>query len=129
MVAGASFSISSMYLIPIFIEHSKQREYSFLIMSDISSQIDVKMTLKVPSMWKVVIHNDDYTPVEFVVALIHKIFDKSIEDATKLTYAVHNNGKAIVGIYTKEIAMTKISLVRENADNFGHPLLATAEEV
>lgn len=92
------------------------------------TQVDVTTNLKMPSMWKVVIHNDDYTPVDFVIALIHKLFDKSIEEATRLTATIHNNGKAIIGLYTKEVATTKVLLVRENADVFGHPLLATAEE-
>ncbi len=92
------------------------------------TQVDVTTNLKTPSMWKVVIHNDDFTPVDFVVALIHKLFDKSIEEATRLTAAIHNNGKALIGLYTKEVATTKVLLVRENSDAFGHPLLATAEE-
>jgi ATP-dependent Clp protease adaptor protein ClpS len=95
-------------------------------MSD--TKTNVTTSLKVPTMWKVIIHNDDFTPVDFVVALIHKLFNKSLEEAMRLTYAVHNNGKANVGVYTKEVAMTKIALVKENAEIFQHPLLATAEE-
>jgi len=84
--------------------------------------------IKIPPMWKVIIHNDDYTPVDFVISLINKIFNKSWEEAVRLTYLVHNKGKADVGIFTKEIAVIKVSQVKEMAEQHGHPLLATMEE-
>ena len=94
----------------------------------VSTDTDITQRLKTPSMWKVIIHNDDFTPVDFVVALIHNIFNKSLEESLRLTYIVHNNGKANIGLYTKEVALTKVSQVLQNAEYFGHPLLATTEE-
>jgi ATP-dependent Clp protease adaptor protein ClpS len=97
-------------------------------MSDLFTQTDAITKIKMPSMWKVVIINDDFTPVDFVIAIIHKLFNKSIEEATLLTYMVHNSGKAVIGLYTKEFAETKVMLVHLNADQYQHPLKAIAEE-
>ncbi len=95
-------------------------------MSD--TNVQTTYQVKVPSMWKVVIHNDDFTPVEFVVALVHNIFGKTRSEAVKIAYIVHNTGKANVGMYSKEVAQTKVMHAILTAEKFKHPLLTTAEE-
>jgi ATP-dependent Clp protease adaptor protein ClpS len=87
-----------------------------------------KTQLKVPSMWKVLLHNDDYTPMDFVIEILIQVFHKGAEEAHTLTMAVHNQGKANVGLYTKEIAETKVLQVERIAREAGHPLKVTAEE-
>ena len=87
-----------------------------------------KQTVKTPSMWKIILHNDDFTPMDFVTKLLVQVFHKSIEESTQIMLTVHNQGKAVVGLYTKEIALTKTSQVMMIAEQYGHPLLCTAEE-
>jgi len=87
-----------------------------------------KTKFKVPSMWTVVLHNDDYTPMDFVIAILTEVFHLSEEVAEVIMLAVHNDGKAPVGKYTKEIAETKAQHVQHLAAMEEHPLLATAEE-
>lgn len=87
-----------------------------------------KTKLKVPSLWKVIIHNDNFTPMDFVVRVLIDIFNKSSEEAIELMLHVHTNGKATVGNYTKEIAETKVSMTLRAATAYQHPLLATTEE-
>ncbi len=94
----------------------------------LNQDTDTTLKLKTPSMWKVVIHNDDFTPINFVIGLIMRVFNKSIDEAVVLTHAVHNNGKANVGPYTKEVALTKVYQVKVYSEQFGHPLTASAEE-
>lgn len=79
-------------------------------------------------MWKVVLHNDDFTPLEFVVELLQAVFNKSTEDAISIAQHVHTSGKAQVGLYTKEIATSKATLAQQIAEDYEHPLLTTAEE-
>jgi len=97
-------------------------------MSDTTTVTNTKIHIKDPSMWKVILHNDDYTPMDFVVQILIQIFDKDIEEATRLMMLVHESGKANVGLYTKEIAATKVILATRAAEAYGHPLMTTAEE-
>jgi ATP-dependent Clp protease adaptor protein ClpS len=94
----------------------------------VATQVQTKQTVKNPSLWKVVLHNDDFTPMDFVTQVLVEIFGKSKAEAEEIMLTVHNMGKANVGLYTKEIAITKITQVRLVSENRGHPLLATAEE-
>ena len=75
-----------------------------------------------PSKFRVVILNDDYTPIDFVVELLSRVFRKSIEEAAALTLSVHNSGSAVAGVYTYEVAET----LKQQADTLsreaGHPL-------
>lgn len=66
-----------------------------------------KNKLKKPSKYQVILHNDDVTPMDFVIAILMKVFSHSEENATQLMWEVHKKGKATAGIYTKEIASTK----------------------
>ncbi|MEO8599206.1 MAG: ATP-dependent Clp protease adapter ClpS, partial [bacterium] len=78
--------------------------------------------LKPPSMYQVLLLNDDYTPMEFVVAIIQEYFNKDRETATHLMLKVHRDGKAVCGVYSKDIASTKVDLVLTHARKAGHPL-------
>ena len=88
---------------------------------------DVKVTLKEPSMYKVVMHNDDFTPMEFVVAVLELFFHMERAIATKIMHEIHMTGKAICGIYSKDIAVTKADQVVEHARKHEHPLLCSIE--
>ena len=87
-----------------------------------------KKKLKKPSLYKVVMLNDDYTPMDFVVYLLKTFFKKNHEEASKIMLEVHNKGAAICGIFTFEIAETKILKVINTARNNGFPLLCILEK-
>ncbi|MBI6548538.1 ATP-dependent Clp protease adapter ClpS [Xenorhabdus lircayensis] len=90
---------------------------------------DTKQKLQPPSMYKVVLNNDDYTPMEFVVDVLQKFFSYDVERATQLMLDVHHKGKAVCGIYTAEVAETKAAQVNMYAKEHEHPLLCTLERV
>ena len=81
-----------------------------------------------PSMYRVLILNDDYTPMEFVVAVIQEYFNKDRETATQIMLNVHRDGKGMCGVYPKDIASTKVELVLTHARKAGHPLQCVMEE-
>ena len=87
-----------------------------------------KKKLKKPSLYKVVMLNDDYTPMDFVVYLLKTFFKKNHEEASKIMLEVHNKGAAICGIFTFEIAETKILKVINTSRNNGFPLLCILEK-
>ena len=89
---------------------------------------EAKPKLKEPSMYKVFLLNDDYTPMEFVVTLLEKLFGMDREKATRIMLQVHSQGKGICGIYTYEIAETKVAQVSEYAQRHQHPLMCSMEE-
>lgn len=84
--------------------------------------------LKEPPMYRVLLHNDDYTTMEFVVEILMYVFNKSVEDATRIMLNVHKIGIGICGVYTYDVAETKVSLVESLARENGHPLKCTMEE-
>lgn len=84
--------------------------------------------VKPPSMYKVILNNDDYTPMEFVIDVLQKFFSYDIERATQLMLMVHYQGKAICGVFTAEIAETKVVYVNRYAKEHEHPLLCTLEK-
>jgi ATP-dependent Clp protease adaptor protein ClpS len=84
--------------------------------------------LKPPSMYQVVLLNDDYTPMEFVVEVIREYFNKDLETAMEIMLKVHHHGKGICGVYPKDIASTKVELVMAHARKAGHPLQCVMEE-
>ena len=88
-----------------------------------------KEKLKKPSLYKVLILNDDYTPMEFVVYLLKSFFNKSNEEATKIMLHVHQNGIGVCGIFSYEIAETKVILVLYTSRKNNHPLQCTMEKV
>lgn len=94
--------------------------------SNIATKTKVK--LKVPSSYKVVLLNDNYTPMDFVEWVLIDIFDKTAEEARELMLAVHHNGRGLAGIYPKQIAEQKVLDVKTLAKQHGHPLRCTMEE-
>lgn len=83
--------------------------------------------LRQPSMYKVVILNDDYTPMDFVVDVLEAFFAMDNEKATRVMLQVHTEGKGVCGVYTKDIAETKAMQVNEYSRNNDHPLLCEVE--
>ena len=81
-----------------------------------------------PSMYKVLLLNDDYTPMEFVIYVLQRFFSKSAEDATKVMLHVHQSGVGICGVFTYEVAETKVTQVMDMARQHGHPLQCTMEK-
>ena len=90
--------------------------------------IDSKIETKKPSMFKVVLLNDDYTPMEFVVYVLEKFFNKNQEEATQIMLHVHQNGIGICGIYTFEVAESKSKAVVDCAKKNQHPLQCAIEK-
>lgn len=83
---------------------------------------------KVPSLYKVILLNDDFTPMEFVVEILRTQFNKDHLQATEVMLTVHNVGRAVCGIYPLEIAETKVSIVVEMARKNGYPLQCVTEK-
>jgi ATP-dependent Clp protease adaptor protein ClpS len=94
----------------------------------IESISEKKGKVSKPSMYKVIILNDDYTTMDFVVEILIKIFTKTLEKANKIMLNVHRRGKGICGLYTREIAETKIETVHTLAQAQGFPLKCTMEK-
>jgi ATP-dependent Clp protease adaptor protein ClpS len=88
---------------------------------------DVEKETKEPDMYKVVLHNDDYTTREFVVEVLQIVFHKPAIEATRIMLDVHNRGKGVVGVYTWDIAQTKVVQVRQMAKAREFPLKCTVE--
>lgn len=83
---------------------------------------------KKPSLYRVLLLNDDYTPMEFVVHVLQRFFNKSIEDATRIMLHVHQHGVGECGVFTYEIAETKVTLVMDFARKHQHPLQCVMEK-
>src|SRR5262245_61976970 len=83
---------------------------------------------KTEDLWRVVLHNDDYTPMDFVVEVLERIFDKSPAESYRIMMKVHVEGRGIAGIYTHEVAETKARTTVDDARQSGFPLLASVEE-
>ena len=81
-----------------------------------------------PPMYKVLLHNDDYTTMEFVVELLMSVFHKTFEEATRIMLNVHKTGYGVCGIYTFEIAETKVETTHEFATERGFPLKSSIEK-
>lgn len=92
---------------------------------DFLTDIDEEITE--PPLYKVLLHNDDFTTKEFVVTVLVSVFNKSLDEATKLMWSVHRNGLGVAGVYPFEVAETKIGIVRATAEENGFPLKMTME--
>ena len=90
--------------------------------------LDTKPKTKKPSMYNVLLLNDDYTPMEFVVMVLEKIFNKKQEEATQIMLHVHKNGVGVCGIFTYEVAESKCKSVMDMAKKNEHPLQCTMEK-
>jgi ATP-dependent Clp protease adaptor protein ClpS len=89
---------------------------------------EAKPKLKQPPLYQVVLLNDDYTPMEFVVDVLEKFFRMDRTTATRVMLEVHTKGKGVCGVFTYEIAETKVALVTGYARDHQHPLMCTLEE-
>lgn len=83
---------------------------------------------KPPPLFKVILLNDDYTPMDFVVRILQAYFGKTVEQATRIMLDVHNHGRGVCGIYPSDIAATKVAQVVNHARQHQHPLQCVMEE-
>ena len=90
--------------------------------------VEAKPKPQKPSLYRVLILNDDYTPMEFVVYVLERFFNKSREDATRVMLHVHQTGVGVCGVYTYEVAETKVAQVVDMARRHQHPLQCTMEK-
>jgi ATP-dependent Clp protease adaptor protein ClpS len=90
---------------------------------------DEETNVKEPPLYKVLMHNDDYTSMEFVVLLLEKVFHKSTAEATRIMLNIHQQGLGIAGVYLKEIAETKVAIVHDLAKKNEYPLKCSIEKV
>jgi ATP-dependent Clp protease adaptor protein ClpS len=80
-----------------------------------------------PPMYQVILLNDDYTPMEFVVMVLQEYFSRDLETATQIMLKIHHDGRGVCGVYSKDVAGTKVELVLAAARRGGHPLQCTME--
>ncbi len=89
---------------------------------------EARPKLKKPPLFKVLLLNDDYTPMEFVVEVLETVFSMDRPQATRIMLEVHTKGRGVCGVFTYEIAETKVAQVSAFAEQHQHPLLCTLEE-
>jgi ATP-dependent Clp protease adaptor protein ClpS len=97
-------------------------------MPKIEEEIETLIDLQEPKMYRVFLHNDDYTTMDFVVEILTRIFHKTTDQAVEIMLQVHEKGKGLCGVYTYEIAQAKVDQVKQLAKQNEFPLLATMEE-
>ena len=90
--------------------------------------LETKPKTKKPSMYSVLLLNDDYTPMEFVIIVLESVFNKKQEDATQIMLHIHKKGVGVCGIFTYEVAETKCKIVMDMAKKNEHPLQCTMEK-
>ncbi|MEQ1722506.1 MAG: ATP-dependent Clp protease adaptor ClpS [Pseudobdellovibrio sp.] len=90
--------------------------------------IDDEIMTEEPKLYKVLMHNDDYTPMDFVIFVLKKIFNKDENDSHKIMLDVHNKGVGVAGIYSFEVAETKVMQANQFAKNNQYPLKTSFEE-
>ncbi|WP_121628080.1 ATP-dependent Clp protease adaptor ClpS [Poseidonibacter antarcticus] len=96
--------------------------------NEIEIQLDDELDLQEPKKYKVFLLNDDYSTMDFVIDVLVKVFRKSLDESSVIMLNIHNNGREICGIYTHEIAATKVGQVKSMAREKGFPLKAVMEE-
>ena len=94
---------------------------------DGSGELVTVTRTKRPPKYKVLLHNDDYTTMEFVVYILKKVFNKTSDEAHEVMLSVHSHGRGVCGVYTHEVAESKMNRVSLEAKENGHPLLCTIE--
>lgn len=102
-------------------EHTGQPDEGVVVQRD-------RPQLQTPPMYKVILLNDDYTPMEFVVEVLERFFGFGREQATQIMLHVHTRGKGVCGVFTYEVAETKVALVNDYSREHQHPLLCSMEE-
>ncbi len=96
--------------------------------SDIGVKLETRPKTKRPPLYKVMILNDDYTPMEFVVHVLEKFFSLTHDQSVEIMLTVHQKGLAVVGVFSHEIAETKVAMVMDLAGRNQHPLQCTMEK-
>lgn len=96
--------------------------------SDVGLVTKTRARTKKPSLYRVLLLNDDYTPMEFVVFILERFFNRSTEEATRIMLHVHQKGVGVCGIYTFEVAETKVAQVLDLAKRHQHPLQCVMEK-
>jgi ATP-dependent Clp protease adaptor protein ClpS len=91
--------------------------------------VALEQELREPGQYRVLLHNDDYTTVEFVVAILMTVFRKNMSEAKAITLAVHEKGRGECGVYPAEVAETKVAVVHSKARAAGFPLRCSLEGV
>lgn len=97
--------------------------------TNIATKQKDKVKIKKPKNYKVIMYNDDYTTMEFVINILVSVFNKNLIEAEKIMLDVHQKGKGIAGIYSYDIAMTKVATAMSLAKEQGFPFKLTVEEV
>ncbi|WP_193014175.1 MULTISPECIES: ATP-dependent Clp protease adapter ClpS [Gammaproteobacteria] len=100
----------------------------FDFLTETTLRDDVHQVIEPPSMYKVILNNDDYTPMDFVVEVLTMYFFLSEEKATQIMLDVHHKGKGVCGVYSADIAETKVAQVNLYARENEYPLLCTLEQ-
>ena len=90
--------------------------------------VQSRVRTKKPSLYKVIMLNDDYTPMEFVIMVLERFFNKNQEQATQIMLHVHQKGVGVCGVFTYEVAETKVTQVMDMAKEHQHPLQCTLEK-
>lgn len=88
-----------------------------------------KKNTQEPCLYKVIMHNDDYTPMAFVVSILQIVFQKNEQESTELMLEIHTKGSGVCGIYPYEVAHTKVVQIEQLAEQNEHPLRCTMEEI
>ena len=96
--------------------------------NEIEIELDNELDLQEPKKYKVFLLNDDYSTMDFVIDVLVKVFRKSVDEASQIMMNIHNNGREVCGVYTYEIAATKVSQVKTMSREKGFPLKAIMEE-
>ena len=95
---------------------------------DGNTKLDIKPKTKIPSLYRVLMMNDDYTPMEFVVHVLEQFFSKNQDEATQIMLHVHQKGVGVCGVFTYEVAETKVNQTMDMARQHQHPLQCTIEK-
>ncbi len=111
---------------PAFLQGDNDDRNSDEIGTGIATQVRKKV--KKPSLYRVLLLNDDFTPMEFVIVVLQRFFSKTSDEATQIMLHVHNNGVGQCGVYSYEIAETKVSQVMDFAQKNQHPLQCVMEK-
>jgi ATP-dependent Clp protease adaptor protein ClpS len=90
-------------------------------------EVEERQRTQAPKRYKVIFHNDDYTTMEYVIEVLRRFFHKNETEAVHIMLTVHKKGKAVAGIYPRDVAETKVAEVIQDARDRGHPLLLTTE--
>ena len=90
-------------------------------------EVEERQRTAAPRRFRVVFHNDDYTTMEYVIEVLRRFFHKSETEALHIMLTVHKKGKAVAGVYPRDVAETKVAEVMRDARERGHPLLLTSE--